>query len=647
MTDVLKLSDGTTDCDLMFSSAPGFQLLAGGLKFATPEHENLYHSSEWQDGEELARHKLENRVWPMKLALKSSSSDDNIANELIKLNRLIRQARRYQLAGDVSKVYLHIKLDGATNWTRFDLIDAVLESADIFSYFNRKSGDVKFDGAIGLELTTTSFGYGEEVALANELGTPHFEEDGDSDGLADQWNESAGTETTSLDTTIYLLGSQSQEVITNTTSSHGIYSDTVTVSGVDNIASYAWLFCTSGSDEVTLDVQADSTGSIGTATYSAATETDTGANSNTWKRLDVIGSTTASDTTLTMRVERLSGGASKATTFYIDKTYLQLDATSVPDGWASCRRIYQHSDSDEGTVVYIDVVGIHGDLPAPIKIETPSVSLDAGFGTTWIAIRNDTEANIATTDYFQDLTGNADNARIGNTYATITPDTTAADLSSTTISNLNKHTRRFRVLASLYDIEAYDGGGTLAEFRVGRRYTGEGVALATYNDYKQITSELTPPLTTPYRWVDLGIIDYRIEGANADDVSQSLSGIVNIQAKRTSGSSAVRADAFMLFPVESMFMFDGDDKVGAVTLSALDEQDIAYYSPSVLNRYEVLSSLGTIPRLEPDKVNRLFMLFGGDIGNPSSGQQPASNPADTVDTKITYRPRTEFLLGTD
>ena len=636
MTDVLKLSDGVTDCDLMYDSAPGFQLLAGGLKFATPEHENLYHSSEWQDGEQLARHKLENRRWPLKLALKANASDDNIANELIKLNRLVRQARRYWLEGDVDKVYLQISLTGsAAAWTRYATIDVAFSSADIFSYFNRKSGDVKFDGGIGLEVITQPWGYGEEVTLANELGTPHFEEDGDSDGLADQWTES-GTPTTTLDTTVYLVGSQSQKVVTDAAGTDGIYSDTVTVSGVDNIASYAWLFCTSGSDEVTLDVQADSTGSIGTATYSAATETDTGANSNIWKRLDVIGSTTAGDTTLTMRVERLTGDASKTTTFYADKTYLQLDATAVPDGWMSCGHIKNHFESaTEGAIPYIDVCDILGDIDAKTSWE-----FESGSNSTDIYIgRWSKQSSAPKFFYWADQTGNADASRTENEYAQATVDTSWTSLGGDTTFSTDNMLGNYTVLAAIRNTD-----NTTADFRI--RYSSDGG-----NNYFNTNKQSRDVRSAYWQLVDIGPFQIGQDKNELVPTSLTHSFRVYLQMKRSSGSEICKADFYCYMPVDEQyaivhFLAWLDDTRGIV-LAENDQGDPSVFAytlatGAIYSDYYELQ--GQIPKLCAGVEQRFILIT---TAWNTSWYDDHVLGSGNIFTKIHYRPRTEFLLGTE
>lgn len=635
MTDVLKLSDDTTNIDLMYDSAPGFQLLASGLKFATPEHENLYHSSEWQDGEQLARHKLENRTWPLKLALKANDSDDNIANELIKLNRLVRQARRYWLEGDVDKAFLEIQLDGATNYTRYDCIDVQVQSTDIFSYFNRKSGDVKFDGGIGLEVITQPWGYGAETTLANELGTPHFEEDGDSDGLADQWTES-GAPTTTLDTTVYLVGSQSQKIVTDTAGTDGIYSDTVTVSGADDIASYAWVYKSAG-DEVTLDVQADSTGSIGTATYSAATETDTGANSNTWKRLDVIGSTTAGDTTLTMRVERLTGDASEATTFYVDKTYLQLDATAVPAGWMSCGHIKNHFETaTEGAIPYIDVCDVLGDIDAKTAWNIESGSHVANiYMSRWSK-----QTRAPRFFYWADQTGNADAARTENEYAQATVDTSWTSLGGDTTFSAENMPGSYVMLVAVENAD-----DITADFRV--RYSTDGG-----NDYFNTIKQSRYVDNSFWGLIDVG--PFQIGQDKNDLISTSLTHAFKIylQMKRSSGSEICKVDFYCYMPTDEQyvtihFLAQVDSTRGIVlTEDDYGDQVVFVYTLATGDIYfDYFELQGQIPRLCPGVEQRFVLITTAYVAGGYSNDHVLGN--GNIFTKIHYRPRTEFLLGTE
>lgn len=371
--DAITLTDGSTarTIDIYYDTS-GFELLSSSMQFGLPEHDLLWHRSDWADGEILVRESLRNREWPMRLAIRGSTADA-LANDLINLNRLTRQARRYERLQDVDKVYMTFTPDGGQT-TNYDVVEIRYDQLAFMEYFNRQKGEVLFGEGFGIVVITKPWGYGTEVSLANEVRTPHFEEDSNSDGGADNWTTITGT-TTALDTTTYFFGTQSQHVTTPTTITSGIYSDAVTVSGVEDIAAYAWAYRSSGSDDITFDVQGDVTGSLDTATYDAATITDVGPDGNTWRKLQITGATTASDTAARMYIRRLPG--TTTTDFYVDKCYLGLGATSVPLGWMSYRNIENHHDAGVGDINYVDV-SVPGDLPAPLEFDITHTSAAGG-----------------------------------------------------------------------------------------------------------------------------------------------------------------------------------------------------------------------------------------------------------------------------
>lgn len=168
MSDTIQLSDGTTTISLNASAAGAkFQALANAVNLGLPPHENLMHTSDFSDGDVLVRERLGNRRWAMRLKIDSNSSDDQIADQLIALNRFVRQARRHWVKKDVDKVYLEISLSGSSTTTKYDVVDIEYDVADIFDYFNRQSGDVKFGDAFAIQVVTKPWGYGDTVSLVS------------------------------------------------------------------------------------------------------------------------------------------------------------------------------------------------------------------------------------------------------------------------------------------------------------------------------------------------------------------------------------------------------------------------------------------------------------------------------------------------
>ena len=68
MADVIQLSDGTTTIDLYFDTS-GFRMKSDGNEFGVADHDNVLHAPINRDGEVIVRHRLENKEWPVALAV--------------------------------------------------------------------------------------------------------------------------------------------------------------------------------------------------------------------------------------------------------------------------------------------------------------------------------------------------------------------------------------------------------------------------------------------------------------------------------------------------------------------------------------------------------------------------------------------------
>ena len=615
MTDIVKISDGTTDIDLYYDSAPGFQLIASGMQFGLPEHDNKMHESEWQDGAMIVRHRLKNREWPVRLAIRAGSDDDDIADTLAAFNRLVVQARRFHTHGDADKVYLEFRPTTSAAWTRYDVIDVEMNQLAMMNYFNRQTTEVIFGKGFAITVHTRPWGYGAKETLQNEVSTPHFEEDGNSDGLADHWTEINNPATT-LNTSIYLCGTQSQKVVTDTTGEQGI-TQNISCSahqGEDYVA-YAWVYFVSGDDDLlAFTVVGDGTVDD-VASWTSATTTATGAGGNTWKRLEIESTIGATDTTLTLEIDRDAAGANEATTFYIDKMYLQFDTDAIPDAWMSGRTICNSYDSSTaGEIPYIDVEDVPGDLDAETIIKGEPIS---DTQQRYYIARWSKTAHAPNCYYWW---GTADSATVTTSWTTVESDTSFS---------VNNDAGKYAVLASVKS-----GDSVTMDIRV--RYTPDG---GTH----YFTSEVkTVPLNTIYEIVDLGPIPTK-------NYADLLSGInsnpqVDIQMKRPSGSDTGYCELICYLPVDEYYTVSDAGNTrgsGYAHIFLEDRYGTPLYFTHSTGTDEVtdayLPILGYPPKLKPDVEQRL--LF---ITTNANGQYVHT----TSQTKYTiyYRPRTEFFL---
>jgi len=644
-TNLLELALNTND----------LQLLVPGSEMGAPQHENIWHTSPWVSGERLVRHRVKNRTWPVRLLAgdkNSASPADDLADALAALERLVLQARRAQTDEDVEEIGLYIKLDGASRATYYTVLDMECSGMSLLEEISR----LRKDAQASFVLVTKPFGYGDQETLENWLLTPHFEEDGNADGLADNWTES-GTPTTTLDTDTYLCGSQSQKVVTDTAGTDGIYADTVYCSGNqgDSFVAYAWVYKASG-DEVTLDVVGDVSGSLGTATYSAATTTATGEGNNTWYRLEVTGTVGASDTTLTFRVERLSGDAAAATTYYVDKCYLQLDASAVPTAWCSQRTIYQHSDADAGKVCYLDVTDVPGDVEAETEFMLYANSTGIGYVH---AGRRSAGRKQAAGGYYQSLPAvgdtaySADATRINGGTWTTTPTSTWAPVGDThPVYGLqtNGLSGRFRAFASIND--ANGSSATEAERADFWLHVYPGNVIDT-----EAVKTTQMDHNTRWQWVDLGFVDIARPTLRAhfstDTDDNDMQAFLQLMTKRDTGSYAISCDALLLIPLETDAFLTFEAGVITTTLIwhltnlGIDE-DVALVRDTVGASWwweQKPELLGHVPRLYPKLFHRFYWLATTTVLSGGTYYKNLSVPSDYVRIRTTYRPRTKFLIG--
>jgi len=630
MANSIVISDGTTSIDLYYD-ADGFEMLADSNEFGLAKHENLYHVSDYADGEMLVRHRLGNREWPMALAA-IGGTNDATANILIAFNRLVRQARQYHTDGIGDKVYLQIQLDGATNWTRYDVVDVEYDSAAFFNWYNLRSKELVFDSGLKMKVSTKPTGYGAEEVLRNEIGTPHFEEDGNSDGLADQWNES-GTPTTTLSSVAYMVGSQSQKVVTDTAGTDGVYSDTIACTAFQGqtFIAYAWVYTASG-DEITLDVVGSVSGSLGTDIYSTATVTATGKDGvYTFKKLEVSSTVGGSDTTLVVRVERLTGDASEATTYYADKCYLQFGVSTAPNAWSSCANIKNHYESvTEGAIPYIDITDVPGDTEPLADINVTSISVYVNY----IYIGRWSKSNNATDfEYWNDRVGVGDGDRTENAYETISVSTSWTDLTAPVVFSVDGNVvyGRYVVMMAIKNTDAIT-----ASIRI--EIKDSSAIDPAYSNISRI------PLTTGWTLVTSAPI--HIERRP----DRTVTSRIMPQMMRDSGTENAHIDFIQLIPVDEAYgIISLRNEAGAlqgIILKNGDNNSIDLYSYTLSNNRVLETTttyLGGAIRLATKEHRLVFMNCGAELVANARRHTLADG---NISMSITYHPSTEFLLGT-
>jgi hypothetical protein len=648
MADVIQLTDGTTTIDLYYDTS-GFQFKSDGNSFGVADHDNVMHSPINRDGEVIVRHRLENKEWPLSLRV-SGTSNDNVFDTINALGRIAEQARRYELNDDVDKVYLSMQMDGCTYATYYDVKDILYDEIGVFNYYNVRADELTFDDAFSINVVTHPTGYTDEVMLCNEVYTAGFMEDYNGDGLADNWNLVSTPSPYSLDTTNYLVGDRSQEL--TCASGEGIETDSISLPSTlyrgESFRAYVWVYRSSGSAEITAYVIGDVAGTLDSATYSTATITDTDDDSKTWYKLELSGTIGASDNSLTLRVT--AGGSC---TYFVDKAYLQLDTTYMPSEWMSCAHVVNHYNSSqyfaaatEGTIPYIDVVGIRGDRPAYPKIIIRAD--DANTTVRYIKITNAaTEGiqNIGSTadSFYIQYTGTAGSDRSGGSYHGDTVNDSSADP--------RVWTKIQTVDASVFEKEAWVGEVivfTSIMTADTRDLLVRGNFKFASEDYEENLSEVTYIVESAWRLVATGPIIVPNMRENA------INGLAALECifPGSGGTGTVNVDFALFAPIaDGCMMMDTVEALTEAGLRAItiDMDRRAAFTTSytagpdwsedmTLQGRVQTGLLGREIRLIPERPNKMFVLCteANNVHDIDTGN---------VKVFIKYEPQTRFLFG--
>jgi len=615
--DTIKISDGTTDIELVLDT-DGFEMIAGGGGFGISNHDNLYHKSDWQDGEMLVREKTENKTWSFKLAVRGAT-DNAIINTIRDFNKMIRQARQYHISRDVAKVYLYIKLDGATNATYYDIIDVQPKGLGLFDYINRNMGEVVFNGGLSIDVITEPFGYGDIQVLENELWNPHFEEDTDLDDFPDGWTDGGTLTTSELSAAQSSVGSVSMYCV----GSGIILSDIIASAAAsrDVVGSaYFYIAGSTSSAKVRLWNQTDSA-YIGTGDADTQIEDE-------WQKVTVSGTLPANKTIL-MRIEIGTGDT------YVDQTYLQFSDTQ-PTGWMSYKQLINHHDDDEGDINYIDIADIDGDVDAETRITLiTNTGSSVSRPTVWVGKR--TKDNV-----YHRLTLDSTEEDSTPTGTSTNADYSFGEYSGYTLSTLDDWAD-FMHWDFPDGTDALDFNGKFMLILVGDSFDNDVYFKARFL-YQGLTTivETEPVLGSGIDTLEIGVLDLP-PGFN-DTSGDVYAFTLSIMAYNNTGQSrSWEVDYLLLMPLSNYrimkqkgyLLSDGtgfaDDGIVTKRLYKRGTLGDSYRDASIYY------GLGEQITLDPTKKERLVFLWQvGDVYDPQQ----------TFYARIEYLPRTEFLIGT-
>jgi len=473
------------------------------------------------------------------------------------------------------------------------------------------------------EATTT-------YSLENYLGNPHFEQ-GDITGLAKKWYE-VGTPTTTLDTTTYLIGTQSQKIVTGTAGSDGIVSDAVSAAETSGVA-YAWIYKASG-DDITV-ILWDSTASVSRASAKYSTAgwaTKTGANGNTWKRVVVSSDSLVSGNNHVLYVERYSTDATQATTFYVDQCYLELGTSTTPTGWASARNIV-----NAGDVNYWDFADMPGDRDALCKLRVKNTSgVDQ---ETLFAFMDNAIARYQAIYEAEDYNiGGTDTAEAGNSGGYYNTRTISQ-------SGTGWHTP-FQFDFAPSDIEEFSGA-----FRLLGRARDETDWASTGNFKLRITPTGALDIIKAGETIvgsgieiqDLGVVKVQPDALRINEPAR-ISVVVCAQKQVGEADYTLAVDYFLLAPLYQATVLKAgvaNKPVGSNEYWVLDSeagQDYVLESAQTYSEF-TLSFIGRPLTLPANTSGRIYLLMGDTADDYEI--------AASMQISIEYRPRGLHFRGSD
>jgi len=635
----VKLSDGTTEYEFVYnpSSQTDYKMYYG-MKVSTGEPEALWHSPN-SDERKLIRLVDQPGTIFITQTVKGGGAWDSVINNVTDIYRMVKQAARYQTDGDVSRVYVRIQPDGATNYTDYEVIYGHVDASG--SYY--KSVDVMNTEATGviLSLNVRAYGEGAPITLRNDLpSSPHFLEDSNSDGVADGWTAVNSPTSTALITSQYLFGGNSQKVTTNSSTGQGIQSSTVTVTSGTACVAYIWIRGSSTSDPITISFLDGSNVTIASATFLASNpsgydKTAVGGDGNTWYRYSFSGTNTNAN--VKMSIVRASANATAISTFRVAASYIQTGTSTIPDAWCSSKTIYNRYDpvsANPERINYVDVWGIPGDSDAIVDIKSKVTAASSFPNITYYSRINDCKSTAANRKYwFDTLTGGgvidgafstvSDASRSGGSYLRYTSNGSGSFFSATlsaTISDLkNFVTWPSRVFAlartsnasSTIEISTISGNASIIP-------SGQGWTSANV-----------------WELIDLGAL----RPADAPlDYWSGTSGTITLSIDAISTSKTIDIDSIICLPIS-------DDGWMVGTHSASWSVNDVFYSLGSLRKF-----YSSVSAVSSAYQGELWGCPAGNIMNRfimvTNGVSNVYVLTNAVTNELTIYPRTRHLLGT-
>jgi len=396
MANSAILSDGTTEYEFVYDAATQDDYkLRYGMSVGGSEPAPLWHNPD-SAPPQLVRLTNQNQVIFLTTIVFGTDRND-VLNNLVPIKRWVdggdQQAARYHTEGDVDKIYCRIQLDGATNYTDWTVVYGSVDDSKAF--YNPVSDKNTLALDVTVMLICEPLGDGASFTMNNDLdGDPGMTRfiSGTAYGLT-----AVGTPTLTANTTNYLSGASSQRIVTDSSTTEGVQTNTVTCSTSTNIRAFVWVQANAGADDLTIALLDGSGNTIDSETFDPGNpanydKTAVGSAGSTWYRYALSGQNTAA-ADARLRIQRASGDATTNSTYNIDNLYLRQSTTVTPDAWMSSATVVNRHDHDGTNINRINVIdgwGIPGDSDALMTWRFNMVSIANNTGKRGIfALRTD------------------------------------------------------------------------------------------------------------------------------------------------------------------------------------------------------------------------------------------------------------------
>lgn len=634
MAITLTLKGGEKDFDLIWDSAADVPVavMAESIQEESAPRP-LWHQPGGGDGNELVELGYDDARWPLLVQFGPGTDWSELLEELSALRRVIRQAHAHALGETwADEVYIECRPDTTASKTYYTV--KLMEDRSGGFLMGTRVAEVLID-TLALTVTVAGDGYGDVESLNNAHRNGHMLVESATAGLASGLTV-MGTPTLSLDTYAWLIGGQSQRVETDDSTSEGVTTAGVSITGGHFAQAYVWVSLTGNPpDDIRIRLQ-ENTGTWVTLQTKVLQLDDTGgvsdksyidANDHTWYRVSVSGYTDGAATQIRLRVFRYSENASETTIFYVDGVYLEAQAAEfdVPEAWADYPQVYNRNDPDSTNPEYVnrfDVWGIPGDRPAWMELVFDADTIAGSTGLEMFHMaRNLQAADFA--EHLLDCDGTVDAWCNGGEFIRLSSvvQVTYWDLDPAECDGIFHVLLRAKANTSSDDIRAWVSGAAPAQY-------GSWLSFANTDVWEIHYLGLFDLRTTEY---------VRTLSGSSGKVRFSIGGPLP--------SAFVDCDYVLLLPANEGDLVIGELGVGITggdTVALLGRDKVMVADDGSLARYP--SFLGGVWEARAGVMNRFIFLFQNEVTNDSGTDDECRIDYDS-ELVFSYRPRTRGFLA--